>query len=125
MDELQEKSVLLVDDTVEVRYLLRILLANVTLAHVVGEAKDGREAVDRAERLQPDIVILDVQMPIMDGIEALGRIKEISPRSKVIIYSSHPEMEEEALRLGAFRYLEKGRDPQQIVDAVRDAILGD
>ena len=125
MAEPSTRSVLIVDDTVEVRYLVRILLANVRLCHVVAEAKDGQEAIERATELQPDIVILDVEMPVMTGMEALPRIVEVSPGLKVIIYSSHPELEEEALRLGAFRYLEKGRDPHQVVDAVREAILPD
>ncbi len=123
MSEPQVSTVLLVDDTVEIRYLLRILLANVRLCRVVAEAKDGQEAIELAERLQPDVIILDVEMPVLTGLEALPRIKEVSPASKVIVYSSHPEMNGEAMKLGAFRYLEKGKDPHDVVEAVRDAVL--
>lgn len=116
------KTVLLVDDTVEIRYLLRMLLANVTFCQVVAEAENGRDAVELARTLHPDVVILDVLMPVMDGAAALPRILEVSPRSKVLVYSSRPEAREELLRLGAVGYLEKGRDPQEVVRAVRELV---
>ena len=117
------QSVLLVDDVVEIRYLLRMLLANVRLCHVVGEAEDGRQAIAQAEELKPDIVILDVEMPILTGIEALPRILEADPGAAVIIYSSgDPRVEQKALALGAFRYVPKGKDPTAVVDAVREAV---
>ena len=123
MNEPKRSTVLLVDDTVEIRYLLRMLLANVRLCQVVGEAQNGQEAVELAERLEPDIVILDVAMPVMDGLEALPRIREVSPETKVIVYSSFPEAREKVMDLGAFRYLEKGRDPHDVAEAVREAVV--
>ena len=116
--------IVLVDDVLEVRYLLRLLLANVRLCQVVAEAENGRQAVELVEKLRPELVVLDVVMPVMDGIEALKRIRELSPETKVIIYSSSPEARKEALAAGAFRYLDKGSDPQRLVEVVREAILG-
>jgi CheY-like chemotaxis protein len=123
MNEVVECRIVLVDDTLEVRYLLRLLLANVRLCQVVGEAENGQQAVELVEKLRPQLVVLDVNMPVMDGIEALKRIRKLSPETKVIVYSSNPEAKREALAEGAFRYLDKGSDPQRLVDVVRQAIL--
>ena len=117
------KRVLLVDDIVEIRYLVRMLLANVRGCQVVAEAEDGAQAVELTRRLQPDVVVLDVQMPVLDGFSALPKIHEVAPAAKVIVYSSsEPAREPEALQLGAFRYVQKGTDPTLVVDAVREAI---
>ena len=100
-----------------------MLLANVRPCTIVGEAEDGTRAVELARELQPDIVILDVQMPLMGGLEALPKILEAAPDAKVIVYSSgEPALEEEMLELGAFRYVMKGKDPTLVVEAVRDAL---
>ena len=118
------KRVLLVDDVVEIRYLLRMLLANVRLCQVVGEAENGQRAVELARELQPDLVILDLEMPVLDGLEALPRILEAAPNAKVIVYSAaKPGREPEALELGAFGYVPKGRDPMLVVDAAREALM--
>ncbi len=125
MSEPSAKRILLVDDVVEIRYLLRMLLANVRLCQVVGEAEDGKGAVELAQELQPDVVILDVEMPVLDGFRALPMILQVAPGAKVIVYSSaEPAREREAFELGAFAYVQKGRDPMLVVDAVRDALAG-
>ena len=116
------KGILLVDDIVEFRYLMRILLANVTPCQVVGEAGNGEVAIELAQSLQPDVIVLDVNMPVMGGFEALPKLREVAPDARVIIYSSQSGLEEEARRLGAFRYLEKGGDPMLLTQAVREAI---
>ena len=99
LDERDVQSVLVVDDVVEIRYLVRILLANVTLCQVVAEAENGEEAIDPARRLQPDIVVLDVA-------------------TRVVVYSSRPEARDEALRLGAARYRRRGAIPHAIAETV-------
>jgi DNA-binding NarL/FixJ family response regulator len=115
--------VIVVDDELEIRYLVRILLANVRTCHVVAEGENGRDALELVEELRPEIVILDINMPVVDGLAALTAIRRIAPATRVIFYSSLPDAEEQALALGAFRYLNKGSDPQLLVQAVREATL--
>ena len=99
-----------------------MLLADVDGLEVVAEAENGVEAVELARRLQPDVVVLDVHMPVLDGFAALPDILAAAPHAKVILYSStDPALEAEALRLGAFRYVQKGTDPTLVVEAVRAA----
>jgi len=93
---------------------------------VVGEAANGVQAVDLADRLQPDVVLLDLVMPEMDGIEATSRIIEGSPHSRVIILTSFGEedMVFPAIRAGAQGYLLKDIAPDDLVQAVRAVYLG-
>jgi len=102
--------VLVVDDNDDVRRLLTIQLETVGEYDVVGEAADGREAVELATELQPDVVVLDLAMPVMDGLEALPLIKAAVPEVKVIVLSGFDEgpMRDQAIRAGASRYVEKG-----------------
>ena len=102
-------SVLLVDDEADIRYLARLQLRRDEGFEVVGEAADGLEAVDLASRFQPDVVLLDVMMPHMDGYTALPGILTASPRSMVVMLSALDAVtnEEPALAAGAFAYLEK------------------
>ncbi len=116
-------TVLLVDDALEVRYLVRMLLANVRHCRVVGEADDGVRAVELIRELKPDIVVLDFSMPRMSGLDALAEIRSLAPETRVIMYSSAPEVRDDALALGASAYLDKGTDPQQLVGLVREASL--
>lgn len=118
--------VLLVDDTPEIRYVLRALLGGVRTLDVIGEAKDGREAIDLAQQHQPDVIVLDVSMPVMDGFEALPHITDVSPESTVVIYTAHGSAENRsrALSLGAHHFVEKGGSPTVIVDTV-EASCGD
>src|SRR3954469_10067994 len=81
------RTVLLVDDSEDVREVLRLLVAADGRLQVVGEAVNGREAVEIAERLQPDAIILDIAMPVMNGLEALPLLRQRSPRSMVVIYA--------------------------------------
>ena len=129
-------SVLLVDDHAVVRQGLRTFLElqdDVSLSdpaalpiEVVGEAANGAEAVDLARRLQPDVVLLDLVMPQMDGIEATPKIIEDSPHSRVIILTSFGEEDRvfPAIRAGAQGYLLKDIAPDDLVQAVRAVYLG-
>jgi NarL family two-component system response regulator LiaR len=122
--------VLIVDDHAIVRQGLRTFLelqdGGPLPIEVVGEAINGLDALDLANRLQPDIVLLDIVMPEMDGIQATSRIIECSPRSRVIILTSFGEEDRvlPAIRAGAQGYLLKDIPPRQLVQAVRDAFLG-
>jgi DNA-binding NarL/FixJ family response regulator len=93
---------------------------------VVGEAANGVEAVDLARRLQPDVVLLDLVMPQMDGAQATPWIVESSPQSRVIILTSFGEEDRvfPAIRAGAQGYLPKDIAPKDLVQAVRAAYLG-
>ena len=127
----QTIRVLIVDDHAVVRQGLRTFLelqddpAGLAI-EVVGEAADGAQAVEQARRLQPDVVLLDLVMPVMGGIEAIPRIIEGSPRSRVIILTSFGEEDKllPAIRAGAQGYLLKDIPPNELVQAVRAAYLG-
>lgn len=122
--------VLIVDDHAMVRQGLRTFLelqdGGPFPIEVVGEAGNGLEAVELAVRLQPDIVLLDLVMPEMDGIQATSRIVECSPGTHVIILTSFGEEERvlPAIRAGAQGYLLKDIPPKELVQAVREAYLG-
>jgi len=118
--------VLVVDDHGVVREGLRHLLGRQPDVEVVGEAADGREAVDLAGRLHPDVVLLDLLMPVLDGVEALGQIRAGSPGSRVVVLtSSHDDRQIlPALRAGALSYLLKDCEPEEVVAAVRAAAAG-
>ena len=127
----QTIRVLIVDDHAVVRQGLRTFLelqddpAGLAI-EVVGEAADGAQAVEQARRLQPDVVLLDLVMPVLGGIEAIPRIIEGSPRSRVIILTSFGEEDKllPAIRAGAQGYLLKDIPPNELVQAVRAAYLG-
>lgn len=132
--EAESPSVLLVDDEEDVRYLARLQVERVGGFRVVGEASDGLEAIELAERLQPSIVLLDVMMPRMDGFTALPELLVASPSSMIVMLSALNASTNEApaLRAGAFAYLEKevlGRDPHghltQLFARFQRALVGE
>jgi DNA-binding NarL/FixJ family response regulator len=120
--------VLVVDDHALVRHGFRAILASEDDIDVIGEASDGREAVSIASRQRPDVVLMDVRMPVMDGIEATRLITEAPdlPDTKVIVLTTF-DMDEYvfgALRAGASGFLLKGVEPPQLIDAVRTVADG-
>ena len=122
--------VLIVDDHAMVRQGLRTFLElqdqSALPITVVGEAANGLEAVELARQTQPDIVLLDLVMPQMDGIQATLKIIECSPNSRIIILTSFGEEDKvlPAIRAGAQGYLLKDIPPDELVHAVREAYLG-
>jgi DNA-binding NarL/FixJ family response regulator len=122
--------VLIVDDHAMVRQGLRTFLelqdTSELPIEVTGEAANGLEAVELARITQPDIVLLDLVMPEMDGIQATPKIMACSPRSRVIILTSFGEEDKvlPAIRAGAQGYLLKDIPPNELVHAVREAYLG-
>jgi YesN/AraC family two-component response regulator len=115
-------SVVVCDDVPELRRLLREVLEEDEGMHVVGEAADGREAVEVIERLQPDVVILDLSMPQLDGLEAIPLIHQVAPAAEICIFSGFEEgkVAQVALRLKASRYVRKGAPLDDLRNAVRE-----
>ena len=119
-------TVLLVDDHAMVRSGLSALLAATADLTVVGQARDGAEAVELAGRVRPDVVLMDLSMPVMDGIEATRRIVAADPEAKVVVLTSFSEAAKvtEALAAGAIGYLLKDGEPDQLLAGVRAAAQG-
>jgi DNA-binding NarL/FixJ family response regulator len=113
--------VLVCDDSDAFRALLRYTLQEDLGIEVVGEAADGMAAIDAAERLQPDVVLLDLTMPILDGMDAIPVMLERAPAARVVALSGWgaDRMQQAALDQGAIAYVEKSDDVQAIRDAVR------
>jgi NarL family two-component system response regulator LiaR len=118
--------VLIADDHAVVRQGLRTYLELQDDLEVVAEAADGEQAVAAAARLEPDVVLLDLAMPALDGIGALRRLAEEAPGARVIVLTSFGEDERlfEALRAGATGFLLKDTQPADIVTAIRTAHAG-
>ena len=109
--------VLLVDDVPDLRLIVRMVLERTERFEVVAEAGDGYEAITLAEQCQPDLTLLDLSMPRMNGVVALPRIREVAPDSKVVILSGwDPDRAVERTGAGAVAYLEKGIAPTRLVD---------
>lgn len=116
-------SVLLVDDHALVRAGLAALLGGSDQIVVVGEAADGHQAVELATRLRPDVVLMDLSMPVLDGLAATRRIVADVPDTCVVVLTSHPDRArmEAAMSAGAVAYLVKDCEPGDIIAAVRCA----
>lgn len=116
---------LVVDDQAFMRLAIGAVLAHDESLEVVGEAEDGEEAVERCRALRPDLVLMDVEMPKMDGIDATRRIKAELPSTGVLVLTAHDDHDclMSAVRAGAAGYVLKGSNPKGILEAVR-AVLG-
>jgi DNA-binding NarL/FixJ family response regulator len=119
-------KVLLADDHAVVRDGLSALLGATENIEVAGKAVDGREAVKLAEQLTPDIVVMDISMPGLNGIEATRQIRHNLPLTRVIILSMHDDKENifQAMEAGAEGYLLKESAGVEVVDAVREVMDG-
>ncbi|HKU57611.1 MAG TPA: response regulator transcription factor [Gaiellaceae bacterium] len=120
-------SVLICDDQALVRVGLRKILEAEPELTVAGEAADGEDAVTEARRLRPDVVLMDIRMPILDGIEATRRIVRAQPATRVLILTTFglDEYVYEALRAGASGFMLKDAPPEEIVAAVRIVAAGE
>ena len=110
--------VVIADDRPRTRGALRALFAAYPGYVVVGEASDGHEAIERVEQLRPDLVVLDLRMPRMDGIAATTLIKTQWPTVRVIVHSLAVERREEAIAAGADAFVPKGGRPDELLSAL-------
>jgi DNA-binding NarL/FixJ family response regulator len=119
--------VLVVDDDDLMRAGLRSVLASDDAIEVVGEAHDGREAVGRAPRLEPDVVLMDVRMPELDGIAATSQLIAAAPAARVLIVTTfeHDEYVFGALKAGASGFLLKRSSPEELIAAIHTVAAGE
>lgn len=117
---------LVVDDQGIVRKGIRALLAEVKGMLVVGEASDGLEAIDQAEALHPDVILMDLVMPRLDGIEAIRRIKIKLPDVQILALTSFAADDKvfPAIKAGALGYLLKDSDPEDLITAIKNVQRG-
>jgi NarL family two-component system response regulator LiaR len=119
--------VLIVDDHAIVRKGLTVLLATEPDIKVVGEAQDGQEAVEKAASLKPDVALMDLVMPRMDGIEATRRITEAHPKTKILVLTSFAADDKvfPAVKAGALGYLLKDSSPEELLEAIHRVHRGE
>jgi NarL family two-component system response regulator LiaR len=123
----QEIRILLVDDHPLVRRALRDILEKEPDLRVIGEAGDGRQAIDMTEEHQPDIVIMDISMPVLNGVEATKQIKAANPMTSVLILTVHTDVETifSILQAGASGYLVKSIFGPEVIHTIRAVMDGD
>jgi DNA-binding NarL/FixJ family response regulator len=109
-----------------VRAGLRVVLAQEPSLQICGEAENGRDAVAKVRELQPDAVILDVSMPVMNGLEAAREIRRVAPSTKIVIFSMHDsfQMIESARQAGADAFVLKSAPGQDLVRTICDLLPG-
>jgi DNA-binding NarL/FixJ family response regulator len=124
-DEDRMVDIYLCDDVPELRQLLRIILEEDPGLRVVGESGDAQVGIEEIAELQPHVVLLDLSMPGMDGLEALPLIRRAAPGTSVIVFSGFTEAKMAALVLerGAARYIEKGESLDRVRETVRELAI--
>ncbi len=125
-DDLKPIRVLIVDDHPIVRQGLVSLIKTEPSLELAGEAENGAEAVEMNKVLQPDVILLDLVMPVMTGLEAIPQIKETNPDAKILVVTSFAEDNQvfPAIKAGASGYLLKDSAPNALVDAIHDIHQG-
>lgn len=118
--EISMLRVLIVDDMEHVRKDLRILLQVSGEIEVVGEAANGEEAVKQARLLQPDVVVMDLEMPVMDGVQATALIKQHNLARRIVVLSVHSDPQDisQAMQAGADCFLQKGSSYSELMESI-------
>lgn len=120
----QPVRVLIADDRQATRNGLRALLSLYPQVEVVGTARNGQEALCSVTECKPHLVLMDMQMPVMDGVETTRRIKHQWPDVRVVALTIHPKYRTEVLAAGADAFLYKGDSPQALQDAILTQVQG-
>ncbi len=122
----QRAKVLLVDDFEVVRVGLKTLLNGHEQWEICGEAENGQQAIERVRELSPDLVLLDVAMPVMNGFEAAKEIRRLAPATRIVIFTMHEsdQLEEEVKRAGADAYLAKSTPLKKIESTISELLKG-
>jgi two-component system, NarL family, response regulator LiaR len=122
----QAIQIMLVDDHAMIRAGLKVLLEQIPDLHVVGEAANGFQAIELVKQLQPDVILMDLSMPGMDGIEAIQRILAIRPGQHILVLTGFLDEERliRAVRAGAQGCVDKTIPPEELVQAIRDVCSG-
>ncbi len=117
-------KVLIVDDSAAVRDALRSILTHHADFKIVGEAADGMDAIEKAGNLKPDIILIDTQMPGIDGVETTRRMKNRFPKIKILLLAVHASHLREAIAAGADGYLMKDVERKKMLKTIRDLARG-
>jgi len=119
--------VLIVDDHPVIRKIVRSTLEAHPHFDVCGEATNGAQAIEDAKKLKPDVVVLNITMPVMNGFEAAREIKTILPQTAIVILSSNADQHfiEEAKKIGVQAYVTKTKAGEELVKAVEAAVIGE
>jgi DNA-binding NarL/FixJ family response regulator len=114
-------AVLIVDDSAIIRRTLRYFLEHTTACRVCGEAGDGKEAIEQARRLHPDLVLLDLSMPKMNGFEAARALKRENPELQVLLFTSFktPGLEKQAIEAGCTAVVSKTEPQERLVENIK------
>jgi two-component system nitrate/nitrite response regulator NarL len=116
--------ILVVDDVPAIRHALRLRIESETDWEICGEAENGRVAIQRVQECSPDVVILDLSMPVMNGLDAARQIKAIAPRTHILMFTLYtcPQLVEEARKAGVEDVLSKSAAGADMLHAVRSAL---
>jgi NarL family two-component system response regulator LiaR len=123
----QKIRVLITDDQAIVRKGIQALLATEPNIEVAGEAENGKDAIRQVEKLQPDVILMDLQMPEMDGIEAIGHITASRPNARILVLTSFATDDKvfPAIKAGALGYLLKDSSPEELIQAIQQVYRGE
>jgi len=123
---IKQITVLLAENNANFRKSLKLLIESDGDIEVVGEARNGREAVQLTMSLHPEVIVMDIAMPLLNGLEATRQIIEVSPATRVLILSAHPDPEyiKQAVTWGASGYLIKQSSTQVLAHAIREVLMG-
>ncbi len=127
MNDPQPVRILIADDHAVLRSGLRMLLNSHPAYQVVGEAGDGRELLALAERLQPDLILLDLNMPVLGGLDALAALRRLAPAARIVVLTMHDEESylRQALRQGASGYVLKKAADTELLSAIQAVLRGE